>query len=161
RPPQRGVPSTTPAPPAAVPTPPRPRVRRPAATRGGTLRPAEPPAPAPPPPPPATATAGLRGVAPDDARVVVLLRTDRIRASGAAAGGAPRLEALPDPRTMRAGTGLQPIKDFAALLIATSTPMDITAPFLAARHADDARLRRALARRTMPSWDPRVFRALD
>src|SRR5579871_3875935 len=114
-------------------------------------------APAPPPP----STADLRPFAPNDARIVVLLRTDRLRKSAHKEAVQSLLEALPDYRTLLGGTGLQPVDDFEALLIATANPFDVTATFLAARHADDDKLRAQLARRTMPPWDPRVVRFLS
>lgn len=117
-----------------------------------------PPAPVLSPPP---QTADLRAFAPGDARIVVLLRADRLRASPYKEGAEELLEALPDYRTLLAGTKLTALDDFDALLIATADPFDVTATFLAARHRDDPRLRAALSERTIPPWDPRVFRFLS
>ncbi len=145
-PPQAGDPRST-----EKPRPPAPRPH-PARKAAGIAK----PAPAPPPP----ATADLRPFAPGDARIVVLLRTDRLRKSPHKESVQALLEALPDYHTLLAGTGLTPVDDFDALLIATANPYDVTATFLAARHPDDNRLRAALERRTMPGWDPRVIRHL-
>jgi hypothetical protein len=117
-----------------------------------------PPAAIPPPPP---ATADLQKFAPGDSKIVVLLRTDRLRKSPYKDGVQALLEALPDGNTLLAGTGLTPLDDFDALLIATANPFDVTATFLAARHADDNRVRAAMQKRVMPAWDPRVFRFLN
>jgi hypothetical protein len=113
-----------------------------------------------PPPPVPPATADLQGFAPGDSKIVVLLRTDRLRKSPHRAGVETLLEALPDYATLLGGTGLTPLDDFDALLIATADPFDVTATFLAARHGGDPRISAALGRRAMPSWDPRVIRHL-
>jgi hypothetical protein len=115
-----------------------------------------PTAPRPPPPP---ETTDLAPFAPDDAHVVVLLRMDKLRASPHRAGAEALLGALPDWTTLVAGSGVSPIDDFDALLIATANPRDVTATFLAARHADTPKVR-ALAGRTLPDGDPRIFRML-
>ena len=116
-----------------------------------------PTAPKPPPPP---ETTNLAPFAPADAHVVVLLRMDKLRASPHRAGVEALLGALPDWTTLVAGSGVSPIDDFDALLIATADPRDVTATFLAARHADTPKVR-ALAGRTLPDGDPRVFRVLQ
>jgi hypothetical protein len=119
-------------------------------------KPKVPPAPPAPPPP---ATTNLAPFAPDDAHVVVLLRMDKLRASPHRAGTETLLAAMPDWDTLVAGSGVSPLDDFDALLIATADPRDATATFLAARHADTPKLR-ALTARTLPPGDPRVFRTL-
>ena len=113
---------------------------------------------APKPPPPETTN--LAPFAPADAHVVVLLRMDKLRASPHRAGVEALLGGLPDWTTLVAGSGVSPIDDFDALLIATADPRDVTATFLAARHADTPKVR-ALAGRTLPDGDPRVFRELS
>ncbi len=112
--------------------------------------------PAPPPPP---ETTDLSPFAPADANLVVLLRMDKLRRSPHRAGTEALLAALPDWTTLVAGSGVSPIDDFDALLIATADPRDATATFLAARHADSPKLR-ALVERTLPAEDPRIFRTL-
>jgi hypothetical protein len=115
------------------------------------------PAPKPLPPP---ETTDLSPFAPDDAHLVVLLCMDKLRRSPHRAGAEALLAALPDWSTLVAGTGVSPIDDFEALLIATADPHDVTATFLAARHADGPKMR-ALVGRTLPDGDPRVFKVVQ
>lgn len=119
-------------------------------------KPKLPPAPPAPPPP---QTTDLAPFAPEDAHLVVLLRMDKLRKSPHRAGTEALLQALPDWSTLVTGSGVSPIDDLDALLIATADPRDATATFLAARHADTPKLR-ALTGRTLPAGDPRVFRSL-
>jgi hypothetical protein len=109
------------------------------------------------PPPPETTD--LSPFAPDDANLVVLLRMDKLRRSPHRAGAEALLSALPDWNTLVAGSGVSPIDDFEALLIATADPRSVTATFLAARHADTPKTR-ALVERKLPDWDPRVFKVV-
>src|SRR5207302_7660777 len=115
--------------------------------------------PAKPPPPPPPETEDLSPFAPDDANLVVLLRMDKLRKSPHRAGAEALIAALPDWSTLVAGSGVSPIDDFDALLIATANPHDVTATFLAARHADSAKVR-ALVDRTLPVGDPRIFKVV-
>jgi len=115
------------------------------------------PTPKPLPPP---ETTDLSPFAPDDAHLVVLLRMDKLRRSTHRAGAEALLAALPDWTTLVAGSGISPVDDFEALLIATANPHDVTATFLAARHADTAKMR-ALAERKLPDGDPRVFKVVS
>ncbi len=130
---------------------PRPASGAPSATSG---KPKVPPGPPPPP-----ATADLKPFAPDDANLVVLLRSDKLRKSPHREGAEALLAALPDYSTLLGGTGLNPIDDFEALLIATANPHDVTATFLAARYKDSEKIR-ALGGRPLHPGDPRVFRFL-
>jgi hypothetical protein len=114
------------------------------------------PAPKPTPPP---ETTDLSPFAPDDANLVVLLRMDKLRRSPHRAGAEALLAALPDWSTLVAGSGVSPIDDFEALLIATANPHDVTATFLAARHSDGPKMRSLLTRK-LPDGDPRVFEAV-
>jgi hypothetical protein len=109
------------------------------------------PAPAPP------STSDLKPYAPDDANLVVLLRSDKLRKSPYRPEAEQLLGALPDYSTLLGGTGLSPIDDFEALLIATANPRDVTATFLAARFVDSPRVR-AIGDRPLHPGDPRVFR---
>lgn len=114
------------------------------------------PKPQPPPPP---ETTDLSPFAPDDAHLVVLLRMDKLRRSPHRAGAEALLAALPDWSTLVTGSGVSPIDDFEALLIATANPHDVTATFLAARHGDSPKVR-ALVERRLPDGDPRVFKTV-
>ena len=139
-------PATDPAlPPAAS----APRPRRPG---DGPRNAPDTPAAATPP-----ATADLKPFAPDDANLVVLLRTDKLRRSPHRKGLEGLLEVFPDWALLVAGTDFSPLDDFEALLIATADPRDVTATFLAARHHNLARVRTLAARPFRPG-DPRVFR---
>jgi hypothetical protein len=115
-----------------------------------------PAAPRPLPPP---ETTDLAPFAPEDAQLVVLLRMDKLRQSPHREAVEALLGALPDWSTLVAGSGVSPLDDFDALLIATADPRDATATFLAARHADLPKIR-ALAGRPLPDGDPRQFRTL-
>src|SRR5262249_46188944 len=79
----------------------------------------------------------LTPVAPASARLVVLVRTDRLRQSPLAEAARAGMTALPDGE-LAIDEGLDPLEDFEALLVATANPRDVTATFLAARlrHAD-------------------------
>jgi hypothetical protein len=135
-------------------TQPKPAAARPAARAHGPST--KPPAARLPPPP---ETTDLAPFAPEDAQLVVLLRMDKLRASPHREAVEALLGALPDWSTLVAGSGVSPLDDFDALLIATSDPRDVTATFLAARHADVPKIR-ALVGRTLPDGDPRQFRSI-
>jgi hypothetical protein len=117
------------------------------------------PKPAPPKAPPPPETTDLSPFAPDDAHLVVLLRMDKLRHSPHRAGAEALLSALPDWSTLVDGSGLSPIDDFEALLIATANPHDVTATFLAARHERFDKVR-ALFNRPLPPGDDRVFKVV-
>ena len=127
---------------------------RPAKTSGKGAKPAPPKAPPPP------ETTDLSPFAPDDANLVVLLRMDKLRRSPHRAGAEALLSALPDWSTLVTGSGVSPIDDMEALLIATADPHSVTATFLAAHYGDSPKVR-ALASRSLPDWDPRVFKQLQ
>jgi hypothetical protein len=135
--------------PKHAPTPPR---IKPNGTRA--------PKPTPPTATPPPETTDLSPFAPTDANLVVLLRMDKLRRSPHRAGVEALLSALPDWSTLVAGSGVSPIDDFEALLIATADPHDVTATFLAARYHDTPKLR-ALVGRTLPDGDPRVFQIVE
>lgn len=146
---------------AAKPKPPQPNVEAPSteSVKPGAGAHAKPKTPAKAKAPPPPETTNLSPMAPEDAHVVVLLRMDKLRKSPHRAGAETLLQAMPDWRTLVAGSGVSPIDDFDALLIATADPRDATATFLAARHPDTPKMR-ALQSRTLPAGDSRVFRAL-
>lgn len=123
------------------------------ATAGKSAKPSPPKAPPPP------ETTDLSPFAPGDANLVVLLRMDKLRRSPHRAGAEALLAALPDWSTLVSGSGVSPIDDFDALLIATADPHSVTATFLAARHGDTPRMR-ALVGRTLPPGDPRRFKVV-
>jgi hypothetical protein len=144
---ERTGPVERPGAPRPPPTPLRPR-------KGAGEKPPKPPPPPKAPPPPETTD--LSPFAPDDAHLVVLLRMDKLRRSPHRAGAEALLSALPDWSTLVAGSGVSPIDDFEALLIATADPHEVTATFLAARHTDAPKVR-ALVGRKLPDGDARVF----
>ncbi|HEX9101874.1 MAG TPA: hypothetical protein VF997_06705 [Polyangia bacterium] len=144
---QRGDPKSTTTPPQ----PPHGASDKPTKPATKPTKPAPKPAPKPP------ETTDLSPFAPDDAHLVVLLRMDKLRRSPHRAGAEALLAALPDWTTLVAGSGVSPIDDFEALLIATADPHDVTATFLAARHGDTPRTR-ALVERKLPDGDPRIFK---
>lgn len=137
-------------------TPPKPSTAAPKPVHAATGKAAKPIVPKPAPPP---ETTDLSPFAPEDAHLVVLLRMDKLRASPHRAGTEALLGALPDWATLVAGSGVSPIDDFEALLIATADPRDVTATFLAARYHDGPKLR-ALVDRKLPDDDPRIFKML-
>jgi hypothetical protein len=89
---------------------------------------------------PAAPMPDLTPVAPASARLVVLMRTDRLRGSPLAEAARAGMTALPDGQ-MAIEEGLEPLEDFDALLVATANPRDVTETFLAARlrHTDKVR----------------------
>lgn len=159
-------PPEPPAPPVEKPKPagpPKPGAAKVARKKTPHVKPA-PPAPPPPSPnlpPPPPATADLRPFAPGDAKVMFLLRADRLRASPHRARVGELLGSFPDYRTLFAGSGLDPLVDLDALLIATPNIADVTQTFLVAHHAPDGRVRAVLEQRPFPRWDPRKFRFPD
>src|SRR5262249_19389237 len=114
-----------------------------------------PPAKAPP------QTTDLSPFAPAGAHLVLLLRSEPLRRSPHREGVETILRAPPDYETLLGGRTLSPTADLDALLIATADPHDVTATFLAARHADAARIRDAVTKRALPEDDPRVFRSIS
>src|SRR5438552_3736448 len=101
--------------PAPAPPPPAAKSARVAAINkeGIAIRKTAPKAsPAPEPPP----TSDLKPFAPDDANLVLLLRSDKLRSSPHRDDVERLLSALPDYNTLLGGTGLSPIRDLEALL---------------------------------------------
>jgi hypothetical protein len=150
--------------PVRPPQPPQPKPAQPTGPRvaainkeGMTVKKAAKPE-APPSPPPTTTD--LKQLAPDDANLVVVLRSDKLRASPHRQNVELLLSALPDYDTLLGGTGLSPIQDLDALLIATNDPRSVVATFLAARYPDSPKLR-AVLNRPLMAGDPRVFRTLQ
>jgi hypothetical protein len=105
-------------------------------------------------------TSDLKPFAPDDANLVLLFRSEKLRNSPHRANVESLLSALPDYNTLLGGSGLSPIQDLDALLIATNDPRSVIATFLAARYVDSPRLRAVIGRPLQPG-DPRVFRTIQ
>ncbi len=89
----------------------------------------------------------LSELAPGDAALMLLLRMDRIRRSPYEAAVRRLLEVFYDHKTILWASGLDPVNDFDALLIATPNPYRVTETFLAGRTTRSlAELRRGLER---------------
>ncbi|HJZ85019.1 MAG TPA: hypothetical protein VKN99_07585 [Polyangia bacterium] len=97
--------------------------------------------------------ADLSPLAPASARLVVLLRTDRLRAGPLAEAARAAITALPDG-ALAASTGLDALDDFDALLVATANPLDVTQTFLVARTSDLSKVKAHFRAPGPP--DPRV-----
>ena len=76
----------------------------------------------------------LGGLAPGDAALMLLLRMDRLRKSPYEREVRQLLEVFYDHKTLLWSSGLDPIRDFEAMLIATPNPYRVTQTFLAVRH---------------------------
>src|SRR5262249_29217604 len=96
----------------------------------------------------------LSPLAPAAARLVVLMRTDRLRKGPLRDAARAAMLALPDG-ALAAQSGLDPIDDFDALLVATANPLDATQTFLVARTVDQAFVRAHFHPPGPP--DPRVL----
>ena len=89
----------------------------------------------------------LGSLAPGDAALMLLLRMDRLRKSPYEREVRQLLEVFYDHKTLLWSSGLDPIKDFEAMLIATPNPYRVTRTFLAVRHNLSSRvMRRSLNR---------------
>jgi hypothetical protein len=142
---KRRAPEPKPAPAAKPEAPPAPHLQVEPAIVPPVFRPASAPASGPD----ADAAAGFRpvtdvsGYGPGDARLTLVLRTDRIRQSPFAADLRAVLARFPDHRVLAARTGLDPVGELDSILISTANPFDVTATFLAARYGfSEARFRR-------------------
>jgi hypothetical protein len=94
---------------------------------------------------PAVADASAYGTG--DARLTVVLRTDRVRDTRYAPAVRQLLGVFPDHQMLAVRTGLDPLGDLDSLLISTADPFDVTATFLAARYRfPEARLKRLFDR---------------
>jgi hypothetical protein len=105
--------------------------------------------------PDAGATAGpvdpgvidLRPFVPPGMKVVLVLRTDRLRATPWASRVDALLAPMPDHRLLIAGSGLDLVETFDVVVIASPAPRDVTQTFLAGRTGRDrAVLRRLIDR---------------
>jgi hypothetical protein len=91
----------------------------------------------------------LSELAPGDASLMLLLRMDRVRGSPYEGAVRRLLEVFYDHKTILWSSGIDPLRDFAALLIATPNPYRVTQTFLAAQYSGPStRIRRALERAT-------------
>jgi hypothetical protein len=102
--------------------------------------------PAPPRPGRFTAAqASLGEYAPGDAALMLLLRMDRVRGSPYERSVRRLLEVFYDHKTILWSSGIDPIRDFETLLIATPNPYRVTQTFLAAQYTGgQPRMKRAL-----------------
>ncbi|MCK5795813.1 MAG: hypothetical protein KAI47_01420 [Deltaproteobacteria bacterium] len=80
-----------------------------------------------------TTKVALRGLTPGDAALMLLVRTDRVRRSPYAKAVRRLLDVFYDQKTFL-WEGIDPVRDFDAILIATPNPYRVTRTFLAARH---------------------------
>lgn len=108
----------------------------------------------------------LRSNGPDGARLIALLRLDRVRASPDSDNTMAALDRLlvllPDRHRLIDGTGLDLYRDFDSLLIATPNPMDDAVTFLAARHhLMDAPFKAALDRGARTMKKPITWRTIE
>ena len=153
-----GAPGAIPKPPPPPPPPPPPEVKEePAPVAKEGPKPAKkkkkrkkrapdagPPAPAVPF---STDKMALGELATGDASLMLLIRTDRLRKTPYAAQVRRLLQVFYDHKTLLYASGLDPIQDFDALLIATPNPYRLTRTLLAVRHSKPDRImRRALSR---------------
>ncbi len=76
----------------------------------------------------------LGSLAPGDAALMLLMRMDRLRGSPYEREVRQLLQVFYDHKTLLWTSGLDPIKDFEAMLIATPNPYRLTRTFLAVRH---------------------------
>ena len=105
---------------------------------------AGPPAPAQPF---STDKMALGQLATGDASLMLLIRTDRLRNTPYEAQVRRLLQVFYDHKTLLYASGLDPIRDFDALLIATPNPYRLTRTLLAVRHSlPDRFMREALSR---------------
>ncbi len=89
----------------------------------------------------------LRQLGPEDGRLTLLVRLDRLKATPFAAIVDRLLMRLPDRRDLLEGTGLGLYEDFDAFLVSTPNPADQTVTFLAVRHhLGDGAIRSAIDR---------------
>jgi hypothetical protein len=96
----------------------------------------------------------LRPYVPGGARLMIVLRTDRLRGTRWAAALDAVLSPMPDYQTMIAPSALPLVDTFDSVVIATPDARDVTATFLAGRTTrDEAEVKKAL---TGPPSKPRV-----
>ena len=89
----------------------------------------------------------LGSLAPGDAALMLLLRLDRLRKSPYEREVRQLLQVFYDHKTLLWSSGLDPIQDFEAMLIATPNPYRVTRTFLAVRHNLSSRkIRRSITR---------------
>jgi hypothetical protein len=79
----------------------------------------------------------LRPFVPPGEKVILVLRTDRLRATPWASRLDALLAPMPDYRLLIAGTGLDIVDTFDVVVIASSAPRDVTQTFLAGRTSKD------------------------
>src|SRR5262249_60529933 len=111
-------------------------------------------------PPLDPAVVDLRPAAPPGERVILVLRTDRLRGTPWADATQALLAPMPDHRRLLGGSGLGLADTFDLLVIASSDPREVTRTFLAGRTDKDVdALQRILARHPPGPRDPRVLQS--
>jgi len=145
-----------PPPPPPAPAPEPPKVEEPTATpeppkkkkkKPKKKKKKKKPAPEGPEEPFTTDKVALGDLAAGDAALMLLLRMDRLRGSPYEGAVRSLLEVFYDHKTLLWSSGLDIVKDFDAVLIATPNPYRVTRTLLAVRHSmSERKLRRALAR---------------
>lgn len=109
-------------------------------------------------PPLDPAVVDLRPAAPPGERVILVLRTDRLRGTPWADATQALLAPMPDHRRLLGGTGLGLADTFDLLVIASSDPREVTRTFLAVRTDKDVEaLQRLFSKRPSGPRDPRVL----
>ena len=144
-------PPPPPPPPEAKPPPPPPEDAVPVKKKKKRKKKKKkrPPDAGPPAPqvPFSTDRMALGELAAGDASLMLLIRTDRLRGTPYEDQVRRLLHVFYDHKTLLYASGLDPIQDFDALLIATPNPYRLTRTLLAVRHRLSSRnMRRALSR---------------
>jgi len=153
---ERPKPKPVDVPPPPDPLPPKPKTNK---APGVPKKPGEGPTPKDKPEKPLPSTADLKPYAPSNVNLILILRCDRIRQSPHAEFTDAVLGAMPDYDTFLGGTGLQAVRDFDALLIASADPTRVVETFLAARAHAGTPLSK-LAQRPLHPGDPRIVKLL-
>ncbi|MBW2732677.1 MAG: hypothetical protein JRH20_09810 [Deltaproteobacteria bacterium] len=111
-------------------------------------------------PRPSPAKVALEGLVPGDAALMLLVHTKNVRGTPYAHTVRRLLEVFYDHKMLLWGSGIDPINDLDALLIATANPYRVTSTFLAARfHKGPHWFKRGIERATRQGshgtrWSP-------
>ena len=93
---------------------------------------------------------GLAAFGPGNARLIVLIRNDRLRGSAYQDNVRELLKKFPDYQIALQKSGIDPVDTLDALLIATTNPKDYTQNFLAVRHTIDDRILKVTLSHSFP-----------